>query len=638
MEKRYTVGIAGHAGHGKTSLVQVLSGVDTDRLKTEKQRGLSIEFGVAPLVLPSGRQISLIDVPGHREFTKNTLRGLSAVDAAILVVSAAAGVMPQTREHYDILRYFGVRTGIAVLSKADAVDGETLAMAALELQDLVKGSLFDKGPIMPFSSLDKRGSGDILAYLDSLDFSETHRERSAKPFRMFIDQIRIFQGLGTVVSGTVLSGTVRRGDRLVILPAGRDVRVRTLEFHHRDVEEASSGSRVGINLKGIGAEEITRGMVLAAPGSLCATEFLNTELELRSLPGHYLITGETVHVHIGSAVVRASVAIMGRDRIEPGERGLAQFRLAEPVGVAPRDRLIVTPMKNPSILGGGKVLETTRIKFRQAQAETMVPYLTAVRSGDPRRILHAAVTAYPTKAFSASALGRSTGLESEVFETAFQEQVSSGYLIPVGAQTYMTAQAVVDAKGEIVAAIKKALVENARQDQFGKAFIADSLPLRLDPPVLEFLLQELISDDVLTSAGGGYAWSDPQGKPGVLRDPISAQVLSVIEASGTVSLTVTLVCEALGQLDDQQKIKKILGHLVTLKRVVMLDKKRYISQTGLTCAKERIRAWIREHGRFLLSECNEVLGCGRKIGQPLIEHLDAIGFTVRRDDERVLKS
>lgn len=637
MERHYTVGIAGHVDHGKTTLVAALSGVDTDRMKVEKQRGLSIEFGIAPLLLPSGRKVSLVDVPGHRDFMKNTIRGLSAVDAAILVVAADDGVMPQTREHLEILRFFGVTTGFAVLTKADLVDRETLEMATMEVQDLARGSFLESGTVIPFSGVDGRGRDEILAAVDALGSNAVQTKDSTRPFRMFIDQVRMFQGLGTVVSGTILSGAVRRGDRLEILPTGQAARARSLESHHRDVEAAAAGSRVGINLQGIGAKELARGMVLAEPGSLQSAEFLNADLELCPLPGHFLRTGQRVKFHVGSAVTGAFTVVMGREELAPGDRGLVQFRLAVPIGAAPLDRYVITPMNAPSILGGGKILETTRVKYRRARADRIIPYLTEVRTSDPHRILKAALTAHPEKAVSANELAQSTGLESATFEKVLNERVSEGYLVPVGAQSYMAAQSVDDAKREIVAAVEKTLAEDTVRDQLSKSHIAASIPSSLEAPALDFLLETLVREGVLASVNGGYALSEMHRRLGAVRDPLLAMVLEAVENSGTVSVSVAVVCEALGFPEEKPKVKRLLGHLVTKKHVVMLGSERFISRRGLELAKNRIRAWIGEHGRFIPADCNPVLGCGRTVGLPVLEHFDSIGFTVRRGNERVLK-
>ena len=637
MQRHYTVGIAGHVDHGKTTLVAALTGVDTDRMQVEKARGLSIEFGIAPLVLPSGLRVSLVDVPGHRDFMKNTIRGLSAVDAAILAVAADDGVMPQTREHLEILRFFGVSAGIAVLTKADLVDRETLEMAALDIEELAAGSFLENGPVIPFSGIDGRGRDEVLAVLDGMAAAGIRSKASSKPFRMFVDQVRIFQGLGTVVSGTILSGTVRAGDRLEIVPGGKTVRVRSLESHHNAVESASAGLRVGINLQGVGAGEIARGMVLSEPGCLEAAAYLNVELELCRLSGQPLRSGQRVKVHVGSAVGSALAVIMGREELVPGQRGLVQFRLTAPLGAAPRDRCIMTPMNSPSVLGGGTILETTRVKFRRARAERTLAYLTGLQTGDPGRIVKAAAAAQPAAVLTAEGLSRSTGLDRAVFENVLKRQSEAGFLVPLDAGSFLSAETAQEAKRKIAEAVERTLAEDTLRDQISKSHIAASIPWNLEPGALDFLLGELVREGVLASVNGGYALSEMHRRLGSLRDPLLARVLEAVERAGTVTVTVAVISAALGLPDEKPKVRRLLGHLVSKRHVVMLGGERYISRRGLETAKDRIRAWIAKQGRFTPADCNPVLGCGRTIGLPLLEHLDAIGFTERRGNERVLR-
>ena len=250
MDKFITTGIAGHVDHGKTSLVRYLTGIDTDRLKEEKRRGLSIEPSVAPLQLPSGRRIALMDVPGHSDFLRNTVRGLSLVDMAILVVAADDGVMPQTRDHLEVLNFLQAKGGCIVLSKADVVDIETLELAEIEIRELVSGSFLEQKPVIPFSALDGRGVEEILLAFES-EADRANGKLVSAPFRLWIDQVRSFPGFGTVVSGTMLSGNVGQDDTVELLPSRKQAKVRFIEVHHERVDRAVAGQRVGLNLNGI---------------------------------------------------------------------------------------------------------------------------------------------------------------------------------------------------------------------------------------------------------------------------------------------------------------------------------------------------------------------------------------------------
>jgi small GTP-binding protein len=276
MNKYVTIGIAGHVDHGKTSLVRTLTGIETDRLEEEKRRGLSIESGVAPFLTTGGLSIALVDVPGHTDFLKNTIRGLSCVDMAILVVAADDGVMPQTREHMKILDLFGAKTGFVVLSKADMVDRETLELAELEIKEVVRGSVFQGKPVIPYSALDRRGLEDVRSAIEE-EALGLKSKSADDAFRLWIDQVSGVAGFGTVVTGTILSGTLSQDEALVLLPPGIETRARSLETHHKIVEKAHAGQRVGINLHKVSLDQVGRGMLLAAPGRM-SPGFLLEEL------------------------------------------------------------------------------------------------------------------------------------------------------------------------------------------------------------------------------------------------------------------------------------------------------------------------------------------------------------------------
>lgn len=265
MEKCITIGIAGHVDHGKTSLVRALTGIDTDRLKEEKQRGLSIEPGIAPLTLPSGESIALMDVPGHSDFLKNTIRGLSSVDLAVLVVAADDGVMPQTLDHLEVLKFLKAQGGFIVLSKTDLVDEETVGLAELEIREIVKDTFLEGKPVLPFSAIDNRGLPDILRSLEK-EGKKAQGKSIKAPFRLWIDQVRTFSGFGTVVSGTIQTGVLKQDDLLQLQPTQKETRARFLEVHHQKVGQAVAGQRVGINLHKISVQEVSPGMVLASSG------------------------------------------------------------------------------------------------------------------------------------------------------------------------------------------------------------------------------------------------------------------------------------------------------------------------------------------------------------------------------------
>ncbi len=385
METGITVGVAGHVDHGKTSLVKRLTGIDTDRLKEEKRRGSTIEPGAAPLKLPSGNSVALVDVPGHSDFLKNTIRGLSAVDMAMLVVAADDGVMPQTLDHLEVLRMLGARSGFIILSKADLVDEETLELAELEIRETVKGTVFEDQPVIPFSFLTGRGFSEILIALDN-GLEKVGTRSIQAPFRLWIDQTRSLSGFGTVVSGTIYSGVIHRDDPIHLFPRFKETKARFQEVHHRKVDQAVAGQRVGINLHKISAQEVKPGMVLAAPDFLRPVRFLNAELTLLSRAKLPLVDRQRIKLFLGTSLIQARVVLMTRDRLYPGETGLVQFRLDDPLAVIPRDPFVIGPMNYNSVIGGGTIIEPTQEKFRAVKVEKVLAYLRPLRRNDLKTV------------------------------------------------------------------------------------------------------------------------------------------------------------------------------------------------------------------------------------------------------------
>ncbi|MBU0768938.1 MAG: selenocysteine-specific translation elongation factor, partial [Proteobacteria bacterium] len=279
MKKHITIGIAGHVDHGKTAMVRCLTGFDTDRLQEEKRRGLSIESGVAPLELPSGELVSLVDIPGHSDFLKNAIRGLSCVDMAILIVAADDGVMLQTQEHLAILNFLKVKSGFIVLTKVDLVDDETLELAELEIVDMVKNTFLEGKPVLPFSAVDRRGLEDVRRNI-GMEVEGAADKNDAAPFRLWVDQVRSFSGFGTVATGTIRSGIIKKDEIICLLPSEKKTRVRFIEVHHKKVPEAFAGERAGINLHKIPLKAVKRGMVLAGQETVRPSYLLNVELKV----------------------------------------------------------------------------------------------------------------------------------------------------------------------------------------------------------------------------------------------------------------------------------------------------------------------------------------------------------------------
>jgi selenocysteine-specific elongation factor len=386
-----TVGTAGHIDHGKTWLVRALTGKDTDRLPEEQERGISIDLGYAPLELPDGRRLSLVDVPGHERFVRNMVAGATGVDLFLLVIDAGEGARPQTLEHLAILRLLGIDRGVVAVTKADAVDAETLELVIDEARELVPGA-----EVVPVSAKTRAGLDDLLAALGRAA-DAAGRTHDGGPPRLYVDRVFTLRGIGTVVTGTLWSGTIGEGDELRVEPAGLDVRVRSVQVHDRSVERAEAGQRVAVALPGVERDRISRGDALVAPGSYPVTYRLDVTLdEIDDVPA-------AVTVHLGTADIPARVARSGR---------YAQLRLEHPVVAARGDRVV---LRARSTVGGGVVLDP--LPPRRLDPER----LGRIERGEAGATVYA-----PVRAGTLSHLGGVAGVEHAgdwVFSPEWREEL-----------------------------------------------------------------------------------------------------------------------------------------------------------------------------------------------------------------------
>lgn len=637
MEKHITVGIAGHVDHGKTALVRCLTGIDTDRLSEEKQRGLSIESGIAPLKLLSDTQIALVDVPGHTNFLKNTIRGLSNVDMAILVVAADDGVMPQTLEHLEILKFLNAKSGFIVLSKADLVDNETLELAELEVQEAVDGSFLEGKTVLRFSAIDKRGLEDIRLNIE-MEGEKVAGKNLEAPFRLWVDQVRSFAGFGTVATGTILSGIVRRDELIHLLPSEKETRVRFLEVHHQKVPQAIAGQRVGINLHKAPLKEVRRGMVLAKTGTISPSYLLNAELHLLKSAPKPIRNRQRVKLYLGTSVTNAMIVIMEKQQLEPGEKGIAQFRLMKPVVALPGDPFVVCLLNIPTVIGGGQVLEIPWEKYRQAKALTTLPYLKSLQDRNLKTVVEHLFKGTLNRLVTASKLARNTGFSLAELEAEIKARAKSGELLYFEGRSFFPKTRYQTLKRQLPEVVEKILTQDPLKMTVTTEEIKKQLAPSLDEVPFQRMLAELCNEGNLIKVNGGFQIRDFSVKLSPERERLVALLLDYARESGFIPFSADTFWKANGRNLNKNEIQRLLDYLHTQKRLIRLNNRRFLSPKVMELIKERVMKVIKKNGRLTIGDCKEVLGYGRTVGIPVFEYLDSIGFTRRQGNERVLKA
>jgi len=598
-----TIGTAGHVDHGKTTLVRRLTGTDTDRLEEEHRRGISIVPGYAELVLPGGRRASLVDVPGHERFVKNMVAGSTGVDAFLLVIAADDGVMPQTREHLDVLRVLGVERGVVALTKIDAVDAETAELARLEAEEFLEESGV-RAPIVPVSGVTGEGVDELLAALDELAGSPAARPASGLA-RLPVDRAFVLKGIGLVVTGTLWSGSIRVGDTLYT-SSGLRPRVRGIQNHGRPAEVAYPGARTALDLAGVEAQEIEPGEVLLSR-PVPATGLFDARVRLLE-SARPLRHGTRVRLHHGTRSVNARVRLLGGGELEPGSDALARVRLEEPLVALPKDRFVLRSLTPQVTIGGGTVLDIAP-SGRRPDRE----WLETLESGDLGRIVPRAL-ARAGGGMAAEDLALVLGREpGEVAEAAGRapEVVRAG---PV----YALRGAVEEAKGRLLEALRRRAREHPESPELSVAEARQATGL---PDALADALLEELSGGVVRVSGQGVLLPEAAGVP----PELEAEARRILEE-----------LRAAEHEPPALEPGPALALLLRRGEVVRLSEKMYAAGEAAASVMDEIKAVCREEGEISLARLRDRLGTSRKYAQAWLEYADAQKITVRTGDVRVL--
>ncbi len=628
--KHIIIGTAGHVDHGKTALIKALTGIDTDRLQEEKERGLSIELGFAHLELPSGVRAGIVDVPGHERFLKNMLMGAGGTDVVLLIVAADEGVMPQTLEHLDILRLLHVPAGLIVLTKVDlAEDEEWLALVEEEVRQAVAGTFLAQAPIVRVSAVTGEGIEALRAHLDRV--AAAVRARSADgPFRLPVDRVFTMPGFGTVVTGTVASGRVRVGDAVELQPSGRATRVRGVQSHGQKAEEAVAGSRAALNLAGVEVEEVTRGDVCATPGTLRATQLVDARLQLLPRLDRPLANRTRIRLYAGTAEVLGRVTLLDREALAPGESGLVQFRLEVPTALAKGDPFVVRLYSPLVTLGGGVVLQPEARKHRRFQEEVL-DSLRVRESGAPIDLLERAVFEAGEAGITMAALAQA--LQRPVAEVRADAEVllEGEELLALSAQAVIHRQrweTLRERLQQTLEAFHQATrLREWRPREELRARAARGIP----GGTFGLILQRLAAEGAIETQGEGVRRAGHR----VTLDPAQEALAARLEERLRESLFSPPTLADLTTAEGPAA-REVLNALVETGRAARVSEGLYLHRDAVEQIKELVAAHISKQGRITAADFRDLTNSSRKYAVPILEYLDSIRFTRRVGDERVL--
>lgn len=628
-----TIGTAGHIDHGKSELISRLTGIHPDRLKEERERGMTIDLGYSFYETAGNLRVGIIDVPGHERFIKNMVAGATSMDLVILVVAADDGVMPQTREHLNIMTVLGIKRGIVALTKIDLVDEEMVELAQEDVRDLVQGTFLQDTPIVPVSSLTGDGIDRLRVHLDeAIDQVEPLDYDGV--FRMPVQRVFSSKGFGTVVTGVPVTGSVRVGDSLEVLPQGINGRVRGIQAYGESCEQGRAGHRSALNITDVNYREISRGAVVATPGIFSTTRFFEAELYFMESAGFPLRNRTEVRVHIGTTEVMARVVLLDRKVLSPGETTLVQLRLRDPVVVVPGDRYIVR-LHSPLItIGGGAVVGLTRMKLKRFKDHVVSRVEARRRSlGDLHSQIAIEAEAFPGGMVTRKDLSAVLNRDPDRIAKAVSKLQEDGDLIDVG-QGLLMERGSFEERAAKVAAVLEGEHESSPLVPFIDVKKIRGAT-RLDGPLLLGLLKAMEGEGMVETAKGGLV-----RRAGFVPAPTEEQQefmngleARVMEGRATPPPIDDLI--AAGGVSDVEA-RSALDYLVSVGRLVKIGGF-FFHTDVLDEVREALREVAEEHGEIKIPLIRDRFETSRKYLIPLMEYFDGIGFTRREGDRRFLK-
>jgi len=617
----HVIGTAGHVDHGKSTLVQALTGIDPDRLVEEKKREMTIDLGFAWMTL-GDEEIGIVDVPGHRDFIENMLAGVGGIDLALFVIAADEGVMPQTREHLAILDLLAVQKGVVALTKIDLVDDpDWLELVTLETSELLQGTALADSPIIPVSARSQAGLGQLKEAIYKALHEIEPRIDLGRP-RLPIDRVFSLPGFGTIATGTLLDGIMRVGDEIEIIPGGSRGRIRGLQTHRAKLEAARPGSRVAINLTGINRDDIRRGQVITTGGHLKGTQLIDTQY--RQLPDADapLLHNVAVKLFTGASEAPARTRIIGGEQIAPGETGWVQLILDEPIVVLRGDRFIMRRPSPGATIGGGILLDAhPGRRHRRFRPESIERFQSLAQSNPEELLLRTIIRSGPSQA---KVLLDMVGLPEKDGQIYLQSLIDSGRIISLG-KTLVASSAVAELSERIV----MELVEFHKEEPLREGMDKEALRSRLQasPPVFNYARELLIDSERITEAGTLLRRPEHHVEFTSGQERSISELLGRMEELGVQSPSVKECKAAVGEsvyfaLVDQGRLKPISEDVVYSSALY----------EGLVT---RLVEFLRAHGSISAAEARDVLGTSRKYAIALLEHLDELRITRRSGDIRL---
>ncbi len=631
MMKRIIIGTAGHIDHGKTTLVKALTGIETDRLKEEKQRGISIELGFAPFILPNGQKAAIVDMPGHERFIRHMLAGAFGIDLVILTVAADEGVMPQTREHLDIIDLLGINKGVVVITKKDIVDEEWLMLMEEEVAEYMAKTILKDAPIISVSAFNGEGLAELMDIIEELAL-DTEEKPVFGQARLPIDRVFTIAGFGTVVTGTLWSGQLNVGDTLQLMPIKQEVKIRTLQVHNEKVSSAYAGNRVAVNLQGIEVANINRGYWLATPNYLQPSFRVDAKLRLIHSTKRIITNWSRIRFHLGTDEALGRIILLDRDELRSGEEAYVQIVMEKPIVSYKGDPFVIRYYSPVTTIGGGIIIDSNATKQKRFKEEVLAG-LAMKEEGTLEEVIIHEMESNPYESVTVEELSQSTGSSAELVESGLESLMKDGTVFALKDGEYISQYGL-----ELISSI---LMQNLQEYH-------NKFPLRLGYPkedmrsrffssinsktfnlILKYFVDKnvlanrnnllsIIEHKIIPSTGQREVINHITGA--LAREPFSPPALMEVKASISIS---------------DEEFMEIINYMLTEQIIIKVSPDMYFTWDAIEKGKEIINEYFAQEKELSLAGARDILNTTRKYALPLIEYYDKVRFTRRIGDVRI---
>ena len=630
--KNIIVGTAGHIDHGKTTLIKALTGRNTDRWEEEQRRGITIDLGFTYFDLKNGDRVGIIDVPGHEKFINNMVAGVVGMDLVLLVVAADEGIMPQTREHMDILGLLGIKKSILVINKCDLVDEEWLELVEEEIQEELEGTFLEGAPVVKVSAATGQGLDELTDTIQQLMSDEVVAKDTQTIPRLPIDRAFTLSGFGTIITGTLISGTITREDVLEMYPIGKECKIRNIQVHGQNQDKCYAGQRVAINLSNVKKKEIRRGCVLAPKNSMKNTDLLDVKLTVLEDSMRILTNHERLHLYTGTSEILCRAVLLDKEQIGPGEEGLVQLRLEEEIAVKRGDRFVVRFYSPMETIGGGIVLEPNPVRKKRFDAQT-IEELKKKESGSLGDVMELQIKEHGDTMITLAELAKVMAHSVDELKEYLEELEESGtiFVFPMKKDTYLWHRdSEFAVRQKIEETLQKYHSEHPYRYGMKKAEIHNTFLKKIKPNIFDAYIERMTEENVY---GRREEYLSLPGYE-VPKDAMYLQTEKLIEDTfEKAGYDFVRFSEIDFGKIPRQTAEDVVLMMIDEGKVLRINEEMFTMKHLMDEAKEKIQNHLKEENLITIAQVRDMFSTSRKSAKPILEYMDSIKVTKKTGGE-----